>query len=120
MAVILFLLSLLVAVGGLLYAWIEWVKKPRPAQFPPWRRVALLVGLCAVTLQFVLFASMCGPLRHFGDCPLQRCLYAELVLMVVALLCVFAWTSRARWWLLTASIVFGINSFYLVLASTAY
>jgi hypothetical protein len=107
------ILLFLAAFVGLFYAWVEF----RPAQIPPWRRVILLVGLCAATLQLVLIVAMWRLMRGTS---LRQYLNAEFVLMFLALPGVFAWKSRARWWLLTASIGFGISSFFLALALTAY
>ena len=103
---------------GLFYAWSEWTKELRAAQSPSWRRATLNVGLLAVTCQAILFVALWTPLNRFHVL-LPWCLRLEFLLILLAMPCIFTWKSPARWWLLTASISFGIGSFFSVLAETA-
>jgi hypothetical protein len=119
MAGLAILILLAAAVVGLFYAWSEWRKQLRLVQVRSWRRVTLSVGLFAVTLQAFLFVSLWTPLSRFHVL-LRRSVNAELLLMMLALPCIFTWKGRARWWLLTATIGFVIGSFFLVLAELAY
>jgi hypothetical protein len=114
------LLSLLAAaLVGLFYGWGAWRKQLRLIQAPSWRRTTLTIGLLAVTLQALLFALTWTPLSRLHAL-LLRAENAEYLLLALALPCIFAWKGRARWWLLTSSVGFGIGTFFSVLAEIAY
>jgi|SRR5215472_17970315 len=119
MAELLIIVLLFAALVGLVYCWTEWRKQLRYTGMPPWRKGGVSLGLFAVTLQALLFAYTWTPLSRFHYL-LERGMDAELLLFVLVIPCIFAWRDSARWWLLTASLGFGVGYFFSMLAEIAY
>ena len=119
LAELLILIMPFAALIGLFLAWAEWHKQLRLVEIQSWRKKTLSIGLFAVTLQALLFASMWTPLSRFHVL-LQRFLNTDLLLLVLAIPCAFAWKGRIRWWLLTASIGFSVGCVFSAFAEMAY
>jgi hypothetical protein len=114
---------LAVPLVGVFYGWSELQTEIVKGKFPVWRRVAASVGIFAVTAQSFLFVALLitifrysVPFRVF----LSDGVFAELVLLLFAAPCTFAWRGRVRWWLLASSLYLPVISFFSGLAVLAY
>ena len=119
MAEFLIIALLVAAVMGLVFCWTEWRKQLRQIGLASWRRAGLTFGLFAATSQALLFVYAWTPLSRFHHLLLQA-MKIEFLLFVLVIPCIFAWRGSARWWLLTASIGFGVGYFFSMLAEVAY
>jgi hypothetical protein len=122
-----------IIIGGMLlvgpsvivfYGWSEWHSKIHQGELPGWRRTIGGVGILFITAQTILFLTLlvtifshkiAVPYRFF----LSGCVLGELVLLVVAAPCMFAWRGRFRWWLLASSFYLPVISFFSALAALA-
>ena len=107
------------------YGWKEWNSTIHQGELPVWRRITASVGIFFITVQTILFFTLLAtifshkvavPYRFF----LSGCVLTELVLLVVAAPCTFAWQGRFRWWLLASSFYLPVISFFSALAALAY
>lgn len=123
-----------IIIGGMLlvgpsavvfYGWSEWHSKIHQGELLGWRRTIGGVGILFITAQTILFLTLlvtifshkiAVPSRFF----LSGCVLGELVLLVVAAPCMFAWRGRFRWWLLASSFYLPVISFFSALAALAY
>ena len=107
------------------FGWREWRTKIYKGELPVWRRITASIGILSVTAQTILFISLLIAIFHFKVLVpyrflLFRCVLIELVLLLVAISCMFAWRGRFRWWLLASSFYLPVISFFTVLAVLAY
>jgi hypothetical protein len=51
---------------------------------------------------------------------LLKCVFAELVLFLIAAPCAFAWRARVRWWLFVSSAYLPVITFFTALSVLAY
>lgn len=116
-AIILVALSL-TALGALAYALWKWRRETPNVEFPMWRRVILVIGVIAVTLQaglflaFWLWPSIGRDYLLFGSW--ARWVHISFI---VALPCLFAGKGPSRWWLLSSSILMFVICFFIVLSA---
>ena len=114
-AIILVALSL-TALGALAYALWKWRGEAGNVQFPTWRRVTLVVGVIAVTLQAALFlAFWLSP--SIGRDYILFGSWARWVHIsfIIALPGLFAGKGPSRWWLLFSSALLFVICFFIVL-----
>lgn len=108
------------------YGWIEWQRKIYKRAIPVWRRVLVSIGVASVTAQTIVSSTLFITIFHFKVLVQHRffflswCLFIELLLLLIAAPCMFAWQGRLRWWLLASSIYLPVVSFFFVLAVMAY
>lgn len=116
-----------IIVGGILlvgpsvavfYGWSEWRSKICKGEFPMTRRIAASLGILSITAQTVLFISLLGAIIHYKvlgpySAVLFRCVFAELLLALLAAPCTFALRGRTRWWLLASSLLFASDFVFL-------
>ena len=113
---VLFVAMILVAFGGLAYAWKKWRGESRKVELPAWRRTVTNIGFLAVTVQGIsLIASWTRIGRDyalFGQ-------WARWVLpaFLVALPCVLVGKGTSRWWLLSSSVLLFVICFFIVLSA---
>ena len=119
MAELLIIALLFASLVGLVYCWTEWRKQLRYLGMSSWRKAGLIFGLFAATSQALLFAYTWTPLSRFHHL-LRQGMNAELLLLVLVIPCIFAWRGSARWWLLIASVGFGVGYFVSMVAEVAY
>jgi hypothetical protein len=105
--------------------WSEWRSKVYQSDLPVLRRIIASVGVLSVTAQTILFLILFITIFHFKVLVPHRfflswCVFIELLLLLVAGPCMFAWQGRFRWWLLASSVYLPVISFFSVLAVMAY
>jgi hypothetical protein len=108
--------------------WSEWHSKIYKGEFSVWQRVTASVGILSVTAQTILFIALL--ITIFGTFRnevlvahrffLTDSVLVELVLLILAAPCTFAWRGRVKWWLLASSFYLPVISFFSVLAVLAY
>ena len=116
---IIFIAMLVATLPGHIYAWSEWRNQLNAAQSKKWVRISISVSLFAVTLQAVLFLAFWTPIVSHPSL-LMGCVLAALFSALLAIPCIFAWTGRARWLLLTACATLLVLTFLVVLGQVAY
>ena len=100
-----FALMVLTAFGGLIYALTRWREQCRAAGIPAWRRIAMIVGLLAVTAQAALFLSLFAwPHLSQEYALLSRWARWVVGVFLIAVPCALAGKGAARWWLLLSSV----------------
>lgn len=104
---------------GLFYAWGEWQCAIHKVRLPIWRHAAVVAGLLSVTLQALSFLVLWIPV-YWHDVFLRRAVSIELILVLPSVVLIFVWKSKARWWLLASSICLCMNSFFVMVAESAY
>ena len=113
---VLFVAMILVAFGGLAYAWMKWRGEARKVELPAWRRTVANIGFLAVAVQAVLFIASWTRIGRdyvlFGQ-------WARWVLpsFLVAVPCVLAGKGASRWWLLASSVLLFVICFFIVLSA---
>jgi hypothetical protein len=107
------------------YGWSEWHSNIHQGELPGWRRIIGGVGILFITAQTILVLTLlvtifshkiAVPYRFF----LSGCELGELLFLVVAMPCMFAWQGRFRRWLLASSSYLPVISFFYALAALAY
>jgi hypothetical protein len=83
------------------YGWSEWRGELIKGKPPTWRRVLANVGILAVTTQTFLFVNLliiiiCSRVLIPYRFLLTNSVLAELVLLLLAAPCAFAWRGQAR------------------------
>jgi hypothetical protein len=112
------LTGFLIPVVGIPYAWSEWYGKVFRSIVTRSERVAAEIGIFAITLQALFYFGLWTRLaRELGIVTIM--LSAEFLLLLVALPCVFKWTSKARWWVLASSICLLMDASIVALTSYA-
>ena len=109
-------LMTLMAFGALGYAWWRWKPEYFKQPLPLWRRVLASVGLVAVSFQALLFLLSW---TQIGRDPVLLGHWARWMnpTFLVAVPCVLAGKGASRWWLLTASILLFLISFFFTLSA---
>lgn len=114
-AAIVFVLLVLVAFGGLGFAWMRWRTETRKAELSRWRRTAANIGFLGVAAQAALFIAFWGPIGRdyalFADWA-----RAVVAVFVVALPLTLAGRGASRWWLLGSSVLLFIICFFMILS----
>jgi hypothetical protein len=104
---------------GLSYSCIQWKAVFQNEGLPRWHPTLGITGLLAVTAQAVLFIALWTPISRYHAF-VQCVLSIELFLFFLAVLSMFAWKGKARWWLLASSLFLLADSFFSALAELAY
>jgi hypothetical protein len=106
----------LLALGGLGYSFLKWVREARKAELPTWRRTAANLGFLAVAIQAALLLSFLLWHRISRDHQLLG-LWATLIYptFLVAVPLTLAGKGTSRWWLLSSSVIVFVLGFFLSL-----
>lgn len=106
----------LLAVGGLVYSFVKWLREARRSELPAWRRTAANLGFLAVAIQAALLLSFLLWHRISRDHQLLG-LWATLIYptFVIAVPLTLAGRGSSRWWLLSSSVVVFVLCFFLSL-----
>lgn len=106
----------LLAVGGLVYSFVKWLRESRWTELPAWRRTATNLGFLAVAVQAALLLSFLLWHRISRDHQLLG-LWATLIYptFVIAVPLTLAGKGSSRWWLLSSSVVVFVLCFFLSL-----
>jgi hypothetical protein len=57
-AIVIFILTVLAAVGFFILAWTKWAQVDPKFRTPRWRGIVAFIGLCSLTAQGLLFVTM--------------------------------------------------------------
>jgi hypothetical protein len=104
--------------------WREWRSNILKSDLPAWGQITASIGILSISGQTILFIALLITIFHFKNLVphrffLSACVFAELVLLLIAGPCMFGWRGRFRWWLLASSIYLPVLSFFSVLAVMA-
>jgi hypothetical protein len=115
--ILLLLVLILTSFLGLFRAWIAWPSEIRNVRLAVWHRVAMSIGLFSATIQAILFILVWTPLSRNN---LEKCMHADIIMVLLALPCILAWNGPTRWPLLASAILIPAICFFVVLARVAY
>jgi hypothetical protein len=110
MVVAFFILLILFALASLVFAWKKWSEALSRIEPPRWRRIVIIVGLCAVSLQGLLFLVLDVYGRSIGGWSHNYRLFniwgrVDFYLFVVVVLAVLFGKGRSRPWMFLSSLV---------------
>jgi hypothetical protein len=108
-AILIFALTALVAIGCFVLAWKKWKEADPKFGGPRWRSIVAFIGLCSVTAQLVLFVGMDAYGRHIDGWSHNYRMFniwgrLDFYLFVVALIAVIFGKGRSRPWIFISSL----------------
>lgn len=121
MVIALFVLLILIALAGLIFAWKKWCEALPRIESPRWRRIVIIIGLCAVTFQGLLFLVLDVYGRSIGGWSHNYRLFniwgrVDFYLFVVAVLAALFGKGRSRPWIFLSALAISGVWFMIALA----
>jgi hypothetical protein len=110
---------LAMAVASFLGLLLGWTSRRKIESVASWRKITAYIGLSAVTLQALLFIALWTPLVRYRLLLLQS-VNLEIVLLLIAVPCIFLGQLQRRWWLIASAAFLPFVSWFSVLAEVAY
>lgn len=109
MAIALFISLIFFAFGSLIFAWKKWFETLSKIEPPRWRRVVIVVGLCTVSLQGLLFLGLDAYGRSIGGWSNNYRLFniwgrVDFYLFIVAVIAALFGKGRSRPWIFLSSL----------------
>jgi hypothetical protein len=114
--IIFYIIIVIIALGGLTYSFLKWLRDDRKAVISKWRGVLFYFGFVAVGAQSALFLAFFIWHRISRDRQLIG-VWANLTYpaFIVAIPLVLAGKGASRWWLLSSSIIVFVLCFFMSL-----
>lgn len=108
-AIDIFVLTVLAALGCFILAWKKWQETDPKFGSPRWRKIIAFTGLCSVTAQGLLFVTMDVYGRHIGGWSHNYRLFniwgrVDFYLFVIAVLAALLGNGRSRLWVFLSSL----------------
>jgi hypothetical protein len=114
--IIFYVCVVIIALGGLTYSFVKWLREDRKAVISKWRRVLVYFGFLAVGSQSALFLAFFLWHRISRDRHLIG-VWANLTYpaFIAAIPLVLAGKGTSRWWLFSSSIILFVLCFFMSL-----
>lgn len=108
-AIAIFALTALAAVGFFILAWTKWAQVDPKFRTPRWRSVVAFIGLCSLTAQGLLFVTMNAYGLYIDGWSHNYRLFnvwgqVDFYLFVVVLLAAVVGKGRSRPWMFLSSL----------------